>query len=378
MSDNDDDNIEFDFFEEPTPEPPPRRGLRPRRPDGPGRPPVGPAPGVAPLLRLLGLIAAAIAVVLLLATGLKSCQSSSTTDAYKHYMEQVDAVATASERQGDQLAAIPATPSLTEKELEGRLAGLVTSSGSAVSTASEIHPPGPLRGQHEDMLEALQLRQAGLAALLAGFEKTAAAKKANGIGATLAEQTSRFAASDVIWLDLFQKASTVTLSREGIHGVLAPSSVFLSKPQTLDATSLGNLWTRVHGSGTKSNAVRGTALVGVRAESPGTPGTTDLSTTTETTLRATTNLQFVVTVKDTGELQEANVKVTIKILQTPAIEKSGVIPLINPGETKTVTIKCNCTPTFNQPLTLQVRVAPVTNEARLGNNSADYPVVFTI
>jgi hypothetical protein len=372
VSDYDDDNIEFDFFEEPAPEPAPRRGLRPRRPDGPGRPPV--RPGVTPLVRLLGLIAAAIAVVLLLATGVKSCQSTSTTDAYKHYMADVDGVATASAAQGDALSKILATPSLTEKDLEEKLAGLVTSSSHEVSQASGIHPPGPLRQQHGDMIDALQLREAGLAGLLATFKKTATAKKADGIGATLAEQTRRFAASDVVWLDLFQRESATTLAREGVHGVSPPSSVFLAKPQNLDATSLGNLWTRVHGSAVGSNAVRGTALIGVRAEPLG----TDLSTTTATTMRATTNLEFAVTVEDTGELQEANVKVTVTLLQTPAIVRTGVIPLINPGEQKTVSIKCNCTPTFGPTLTLKVSVAPVPNEARLGNNSADYPIVFQV
>jgi hypothetical protein len=377
VSDYDDDNIEFDFFEEPAPEPPPKRGLRPRRPEGPsggGRPPVRPAPGVTPLLRLLGLIAAAIAVVLLFAILVNSCQATSKTDTYQHYMDKVGDVAKSSEARGTELSKILATPSLTEKELEGRLAGLVTSSGQDVSQANDIHPPGPLRDQHEDLLESLKLRQAGLAGLLATFRKTAAQKKPDGIGVTLSEQTTRFAASDVVWADLFQAASTVTLEREGVHGVSPPSSVFLPKPKNLDATSLGNLWTRVHGSAVTGTAVRGTALVSVRAEPLG----ADLSTSTATMMRATTNLEFIVSVKDTGQLQEANITVTLTLLQTPTIVRTQTIPLINPGETKTAHIKCNCTPTFNQPLTLKVQVAPVPHEARLGNNSADYPVIFQV
>jgi hypothetical protein len=66
------------------------------------------------------------------------------------------------------------------------------------------------------------------------------------------------------------------------------------------------------------------------------------------------------------------------LLQTPTIVRTATIALINPGETKSVTIKCNCTPTFNQPLTLKVQVAPVLHEARLGNNSAEYPIVFHV
>jgi hypothetical protein len=378
VSDYDDDNIEFDFFEEPAPEPAPRRGLqrRPRRPDGPGRPPLRPAPGLTPLLRLLGLIAAAIAVVLLLAVFVRSCQATSKGDAYKHYMEKAALVGKSSQALGKQLSGILATPSLTEQKLEQQLNGLVTSGDHDLSDARALDPPGPLRPQHEDLLDALQLRQDALVGLLATFKKTAGEKKDDTIGAVLAQQTTLLAASDAVWQDLFQRASADTLERESVKGIAPPASVFLPKPDTLDATSLGNLWKRVHGSAVNSNTVRGTALVGVRAEPLGTV----LSTTTATTMKATTETAFVISVKDTGELQEPNVKVTITLLQSPTpLVASGIIPLMNPGDTKTIRLKFKeFVPVFDHQLTLKVQITPVPHEARLGNNSAEYPVVFQV
>jgi hypothetical protein len=376
VSDYDDDNIEFDFFEEPAPEPAPRRGLRPRRPDGPGRPPVHPAPGLTPLLRLLGLIAAAIAVVLLIATGVNSCQATSKGDAYRHYMDKVATIAKASAGQGATLTAILATPSLTESDLEGRLSGLVTTGAGTIQQANDLHPPGPLRPQHEDLLDALQLRQEALTGLLARFKSTASEKKDATIGTVLAQQTALLAASDTVWQDLFVSATKETLKREGVTGISPPGSVILPKPANLDATSLGNLWKRVHGSAVNSNTVRGTALVGVRVEPLG----VDLSTATATTIKASTTLRFVISVKDTGELQEPNVKVTMTLVQSPTpLVATGVIPLMNPGDTKTVTLSFNgAQPTFDHQLTLKVQVEAVKNEARLGNNSAEYPVIFQV
>jgi hypothetical protein len=85
-------------------------------------------------------------------------------------------------------------------------------------------------------------------------------------------------------------------------------------------------------------------------------------------------------VKDTGELQEPNVKVTITLLQSPTpLVATGVIPLMNPGETKTIRLKFKeFVPVFDHQLTLKVQITPVPHEARLGNNSAEYPVVFQV
>jgi hypothetical protein len=380
VSDNDDDNIEFDFFEEPAAEPEPRRGLprRTRRPDGPTRPPVRPGPGMMPLLRLLGLIAAAIAVVLFIAE-IGGC--SSTSSAYKRYIVKVGPLASASATEGKDLTGILAQPSLTEKSLEETLGGLVTKADSLIQQAQAVDPPGPLRSQHEDLVDALKLRRAALAGLLATFKRTASEKKDAAIGGVLAEQTERLAASDVLWRDLFQSATADALNRKGVHGVSPPKSVILVKPATLDATSLGNLWKRVHGTAVSSNVLRGTALVGVTVSSDAAgQSPIVLSRDGTTNVRASAAMVFHVTVKDTGEVQEAHVKVTLTIIQTPALEPlTGVIPLLNPGDTQTVNLPLKgAAPVLNQPLKVSVVVAAVPHEARLDNNSHQYTVVFQV
>ena len=53
------------------------------------RPPVG----LTPLLRLVGLIAFAILVIVLLVFWIQSCQGASKKNAYRHYMEKIAVVA---------------------------------------------------------------------------------------------------------------------------------------------------------------------------------------------------------------------------------------------------------------------------------------------
>src|SRR6266700_534615 len=99
------DDLDFDFFEDdPEPEPfdeertrrpptpPPPSGRPPRRPPT-ARPPVG----VTPLLRLAGLVAFAILIVVLFVFWISSCQGASKKSAYKHYMDKIGNLATNSE-----------------------------------------------------------------------------------------------------------------------------------------------------------------------------------------------------------------------------------------------------------------------------------------
>jgi hypothetical protein len=376
VSDYDDDNIEFDFFEESAPESePPRRGLprRPRRPDGPTRPPTRPGGGFMPLLRLLGLIFGAIAIVMLVVE-IGGC--SSTSDAYKSYLTKVKPIATASQAQGKALSGVLAQSSLTEASLEQTLGGLVTKADQLIEQAQGVNPPGPLRAQHEDLIDSLKLRRAALAGLLTTFKRTAKEKKDTSLGPLLTEQTQRLAASDVVWQDLFATATATALAQHGVRGVVPPSSAFLAA-SNVDATSLGNLWSRIHGSAVSSGVVRGTALEWVKFND-GT-NTTLLDPNNPTTVRATASMSFIVAVKDTGEVQEPNIKVTVTVNQTPPLDPlHGTIDVINPGETKQVTLPfANATPQFGS-LKVDVHVTPVPNEARLDNNTHQYTVVFQV
>src|SRR5204862_1739885 len=97
MSEREIDDIEFDFFDEPEEEDVTqrRRAVRPG-PRGPRRPPMRPPAALTPLLRLIGLIAAAILVVVLLVVWVQGCQSDKKASHYRNYMADVTSVANSS------------------------------------------------------------------------------------------------------------------------------------------------------------------------------------------------------------------------------------------------------------------------------------------
>jgi hypothetical protein len=109
------------------------------------------------------------------------------------------------------------------------------------------------------------------------------------------------------------------------------------------------------------------------------PGAQQLSPSEDNTVKASDRLSFQVLVKNSGESQETQVEVTLTIQQSPQpIRRKQVIDLINPGETKTVVFRNLGPPSFGTRTTVKVSIEPVAGESNTANNTASYPVIFTL
>jgi hypothetical protein len=86
-----------------------------------------------------------------------------------------------------------------------------------------------------------------------------------------------------------------------------------------------------------------------------------------------------VTVENSGDSQEINVPVTLTISGgSKPIVKHKTIDLISPGQQKAVTFENFADLPFGPQATVKVQVAPVPGEVFLGNNTAQYPVFFSL
>jgi hypothetical protein len=85
-------------------------------------------------------------------------------------------------------------------------------------------------------------------------------------------------------------------------------------------------------------------------------------------------------VEDSGDSQEANIPVTVTIQQSKGgnIVRTAKIGFINPGEQKTVSFSNFGAVNFGATATVKVEVRPVQGETKTDNNSADYPVIFSL
>jgi hypothetical protein len=378
------DDFEFDFFDEPDEETvtqrrravrtAPGQVRRPRRPRGPAGPPAG----VTPILRLVGLIAAAIVVIVLVVFWIQGCQNDAKARSYRNYMQDVSAIAKASRQTGSTLNNVLVTPGIKEKELETKLNGLAQQEQQNVARAQSLDPPGHLREANRHLVEALQFRVSGLRGLTDAFKKTAKANDADKAGAVLAEQAKRLLASDIVWDDLFQTPAKQILEQEGVHGVAVPQSHAIGNADIASAATFADIFKRIQGASTGGTAggLHGTGIESVTALPQGLA----LSTSSDNKVVATTSLAFEVAVKNTGDNLEGKIPVTLTIQkQGEPIKQRETISVISPGETKKVVFRnIDTTGVFGVRTTLKVDVQPVEDEARIDNNSAQYPVIFSL
>ena len=379
MSEHDSD-IEFDFFDEPETgeSPPPTGRARSQRP--PGGPPKRPPEhrGIPPTARLAGLIAFGILIVVLLVLWVQSCSSTSTKSSYEHYLAKVAPLALDSNRAGNTLATAIATPGIKAAELASKVDRLAQQQQVDEQAATKIKPPSSLVAAHRNVVSALQLRTDGLVGLARELRAGAGSTKVAATAANLAALSQYLVASDVLWDVRFREPTRLAMQQDSVTGLVAPASRFL-REQGVDSSAF---WTpvveRLNGNttsgGNTSGRAIGTKLVGTKTL----PKDQVLSTTRLNTVVDSTNLGFAVTVENSGDVQVASVRVTITIKQAKPITASQTIALLNPGQSTVVKFKNLPQPEFVTKTTLQVDVQAVAGETNPNNNSASYPVIFSL
>ena len=373
MSERESD-IEFDFFEEPET----REAARPERPPQRGgpRPPVRTPQGLTPLLRLVGLIAFAIVIVVLLVYAIEGCQSSSKHAKYDHYITKVRDIASHSQSTGNRLTALLTQAGIKTADLQNRLAGLARDAQQTADTARALDPPGRLRGQDMAMIQALDYRYSGLVGIADALRQALAKKGTSGAGALVEGPALRLIASDVIWSDSFKAPTGQVLQNQGVGDIRVPGSTFVQNPDFFTATSLNSIIGRLKGGSVTptQGGLHGTNIVKTVAL----PRGTELSTTTQLPVIATTDLAFAVTIKDSGNSAEVNIPVTLSVEQSPPLQKKQIVRFINPGEEKTVVFRNIGAPQFTTPVKIKVVVSPVPGEHNTTNNTSEYPVIFSL
>jgi hypothetical protein len=381
-----DSDIEFDFFDEPETEEASERVRTPRRPPpgGPRRP-VRPPQGLIPMLRLAGLIAFLILAVVLLIVGVRSCASSGKHAKYAGYIQDVRLIAKRSDQIGKELNAALSATGIKETDLEGKITGLAAQEQQVAATAVQMSPPGPLRVEHDHLIEVLKLRSSGLSRLADAFRQTATAKASNSAvsGRLIADQARLLVASDVNWDFYFKEPTQLELRNQNITDIGAvPDSNIVPNPELASTQAMTQVWLRVHGAATgggTTSGKHGSALVSVTALPDG-KRLDPNGAASDNQITASTDLAFQVVVSDSGDFQEFNVRVTLTIQQSPKpIVLRKKIDVINAGATAKVTFtNIDLTRVFGLPTTVKVDIEPVPGEKTTTNNSAEYKVIFSV
>ena len=107
-------------------------------------------------------------------------------------------------------------------------------------------------------------------------------------------------------------------------------------------------------------------------------GGTDLSPDTDNSVPGSPPPAFAVTFTNGGDVDEANVTITVKVEGGPTpIVATKVIATTKAGTQQTVQVPLASAPPIGQKVNVTVTIAPVPGEADSSNNSRTYPVTFS-
>ncbi len=373
-----DDDNEVGLFDEPHRRPPRDRARRPQR-NGPRRP--GP-PASNSVLRLAGLVALGIAIVLLFVLWVGSCSGQSKGD-YSSYIAAMQPLALDSASVGAKFATALGTPGLTMQTFQSDLIGWSRQEQADYVAAQRLQPPGPLQSAHAEALAAFQLRAVGLAGL-ANTLTLAKAKhdSAPAAAAALVSDAQLLSASDVLWVQLYKLPATQILMAQNVGNVVVPASQIVTSSDIVSAASLATVYQRVGtpSSGGHVTGVHGSALIGTNAVENGI--STPLSTSSGTTVAVGSSLVIDVVFKDSGNYPEVKIPVTltVKAAGKNVYTATQTVAQIATGARATVSFTNLQVPpsAFGHSAFISVSITKVKGEARLDNNAATYPVFFRL
>jgi hypothetical protein len=379
-----DDETQVEFFEEPeTLEAPgrQRRRIRPPRPGGPRRP-SPPPPGAVALARLAGLVALAIAVVVGLVFWVGSCQGKSKHDEYASYMNDLRPLADDSARSGVEFTNALGSAKLTLVGLQSKLQEWSREQQQVYDEAVRLRPPGPLQAAHQEALATFQLRAIGLAGLANALAQTGS-KTDSDVANSLAGQAQTLTASDLVWANLFHLPAAAALKQSGVKGVIAPPSQIVPNPVVISPDSFLTVYQRLKAANTGGkppSGLHGSELNKTEAASGG--STKELSTSSPTTVDVSPDLAFNVTFTDSGNFQEVKIPVTltVKVFGKTVLNRTKTVDSLDAKQTTTVSFGNLQLPTsaFSANARVLVEIGKVPGEKRLDNNSASYPVFFSL
>jgi hypothetical protein len=357
----------------------PGRRRRGRGGGGDGERPPGAPRGGMPAGRrhLLIAIAALIVIVVVGWYWISACQADAQRRAYENYVTDVNSLVKQSDDIGSKLDNAILDPTATKKKLVAELQQYATAQNAITTSAAQLHDTGKLRGLQAWLDTTMRYRTQGLQGMAAALDQALSAKLVPVSAVqNVSNSYERLLTSDVLYSDSFQRPAAAALAKANVNGVHFDSSQFALTPRYVFAPYLRSLLLRVVANGSSSGGPTsggpvGTALLKVVAE----PGNKELVPGNSiTTVTASQNITFQVSVKNSGSVPVTKVKVRFVEQSLPVQIK--IIKIINPGGVATVSFAPK-SPTLGIPTKLVVRSVPVPHETNSANNTASYRVEYS-
>jgi hypothetical protein len=319
-----------------------------------------------------GVALVAVIVIVLIVSG---CLKSRKQQSLKDYNHDVSQIGQESVTQVSKplFAALTNASGKSALDVEVQIDELLKQAQTIDADTKSLSVPGEMASAQRDLLLTTGLRVEGMTKLAAQLP-SALGGQAKQTSAKIAGDMEIFLASDVIYSQRVVPLIQQTLAANGIHGLPTAPSVFLPNVGWLEpATVLSRLTGQASGSSQAglTPGTHGSALIGTSV------GATTLEP--EPTLNRVSgggNPTFTVTVEDSGESEETDVKVNVTVTAGGKQYKaSHTVNSIQAGSKVNVEIPVAGVPQ-GVASKVEVNVAPVPGEANTENNKSVYLAIF--
>lgn len=330
-------------------------------------------------------IGAGVVVVILLFLLIKGCASIRKENSYKDYVREVAADVQQSEQESAAVFGLlrkGESSGQSPVDLQNNINGFRAEAVKLAERARGRDVPGKVSGANRYLVDTLQLRADGLAALARLLPTALGDQGAGRAIAQIAAENRLFDASDVLYTQRYLPGLAKALKDEGlagdvpVPGVLRSGRGFLPSIEWLRPNSVASQLT-----GTASTdqtaatpGLHGTGLVAVLVQ----PSGKTLSTSGTTDIPAQKGLSFDVQVQNQGQSDEKNVTVQVKISGSgKPINVDQQIATVAQGATETASVPLPSLPATGRPVTISVTVKGVPGEKKLDNNKQSFQAIFT-
>jgi hypothetical protein len=322
-------------------------------------------------------IAAGVAVALLIVIVLlvNGCLKSQKVQSLKTYNREVNRLAGESDSQvsGPLFAALAGASGKSALDVEVQIDQLRIQAQNIASHAKGLSVPSEMSSAQRALLMAVNLRAEGMTKI-AALAPTALGGQDKQAGTTIAGDMEIFLASDVIYSQRVVPLIQQTLVSSGIRGLSTASSHFIPNIGWLEPTTAV---ARITGQGSPAQSSQtvtgnhGSALISTSV------GTNTLAG--EPTLNHISgggSPTFTVTVENSGEAVEKNVKADITVTAGGKQYKaSHVVNQTQPGSKVNVEIPVTGVQ-LSVAAKIEVNVEGVPGENDLENNKSTYLAIF--
>jgi hypothetical protein len=316
----------------------------------------------------------AIALIVIIVLVISSCLSSQKEQSLKDYNHAVSEIARESDSQVSKpfFTALSGASGKSAIDVQVQVNQLRVEAEKLASRVKGLSVPGDMKGAQQNLLLTMNFRVEGITKI-AALLPAALGGQGKQVDPKIAGNMEIFLASDVVYSQRVAPLIQEVLSSNGIHQGTAgtrflPNLGWL-EPNTVEARLGGKSTAGANGgvaAGTHGSSLVGTAV-----------GTTTLEP--EPTLNHVSgggSPTFTVTVENTGENQETNVKVEVAVTAAgKQLTGSHVINTTQPGSKANVEIPISGVP-LGVASKVQVNVAPVPGETNAENNKSTYLAIF--